>query len=159
MKRSRPLIISSVLIAIFLITPAAIGFIGYDTIKKLRISNATITVTRVGWTIGVKLSFLVENPTDFPLPSFTGLVNVRLGGHTLFLDEVFTEGLGAHQTSTVILRMTVDFGLVADLFWVLVDYLGGSPVSYLLEIAFSIDLVLFEFDVFTIEESGVWELY
>lgn len=102
----------------------------------------TLQVSREGWNIKVTMSIEVENLTSISVPSLEAYVNVTLNGNVLFHGESEIVGsLNAHSSATITLTTTVNLDLLADLFWTLVDYLSGKPVTLYGYFRLSVNLI------------------
>ena len=147
------------LIGIIVVAPLAYGASFLYAVSKLEWHIPTLTVSRDGWNIRVNLNFKIENPTSIPLPTLKALINVTFNGHSLFYAESREVGsLGAHSTTTITLSTTVNFNLFGDLFWTLVDYLSGKPVTLYAHFKLSFHLLV-DFPVLEKTIIRTFELY
>lgn len=157
MEKSTVILVCMIFLVIM---PMAYGWGAYDAIRSLRWHRPELSVRRDGMTIYVTLSIKVENPTITPLPTVSVVCDVELNGHKIFYAEEKTlGGLGPHETATIRLTTAINFGLFADLFGVLVDFLAGKPVSYYIHFGLSVNLWLFHPSLFDKVITGTFELY
>jgi len=158
--RSRTLAIGLIVILLLVVMlPSAYAFLAFDAIKKLRIQSATIEVERDGWSIYVTILVIIENPTSIPIPALSILRECKLNENVLFYGEMSTiDSLNPYSTATLEFSTLVNFDLLGDLFWTLVDYLSGKPITYLFQFKITMHLV-FDFRVTEIKYEGLWELY
>lgn len=149
----------TVLLLIVVVVPVGYAYAAYNAVSQLKIRSATIEVERDGWDISVIISVVVENPTSIPLPALSFLRECKLNENVLFYGETSTiDSLNPHSTATSKFSTLVNFDIFGDLFWTLVDYLSGKPITYYFCFSITMHLLL-DFPVYEIKREGIWELY
>lgn len=146
-------------IGIVVVATLAYGVGALYAVSKLEWHIPTLTVSRDGWTIYVTLNFKVENPTFVPLPPLEAVINITLDDHTLFYAKSYQIGtLKPHSTATISLTTAINLDLLADLFWILVKYLAGNPITMRAYFKLSIHVIV-GFPVMEKEITHTFELY
>lgn len=157
MKLARTLVLG--LSVILLFSVFGYGFGAFYALGQLRFHSPTITVARQDWTIYVSLSIEIENPTDIPLPTFDAVFEAKLNNHVLCHDEIRSLGsLNPHSTVRLTVTIAVDGSWFSDLFWTLVDYLSGKPISYSIHLGLSFHFIT-SFQIYSKTMTGEFELY
>jgi LEA14-like dessication related protein len=155
----KAVVLTVFLVGIVVVAPLAYGAGFLYAVNKLEWHTPTLTVSRDGWTIYVALNFKVENPTSIPLPTLEAVVNITLDDHILFYAESYQIGsLNPHSTATISLTAAINLDLLGDLFWILVKYLAGTPITMRAYFKLSVHLLV-DFPVLEKEISHTFELY
>ena len=155
----KAVVLAVFLVGIVVVAPLAYGVGVLYAVGKLEWHIPTLTVSRDGWDIYVTLNFKVSNPTFVPLPTLEAVIKVTLDECTLFYAESYEIGsLNPHGTVTISLTTVVNLALLGDLFWTLVNYLSGEPVTLYVHFKLSIHLLV-DFPVLEKEITHMFELY